>query len=298
MQSYEKCMLCGRACGVNRAHGAVGYCKKGSRLSLARAALHFWEEPPISGTRGSGAIFFSGCSLGCVYCQNEKISHGGVGEEIENETLAALCLSLQEQGAHNINFVTPTHYMPTVREAILSARALGLSVPTVYNTSGYDDAEALSMMHGVVNVYLPDFKYIREDISARYSMAKNYPSVAKAALSEMVRQCPTPIFDNGGLLKSGVLVRVLVLPGAVANAKLTLRYLHDTYGNQILYSIMRQYTPRAGLASPLCRRVTEAEYDEVLSYALRIGITDAYTQSAESATDAYTPPFETLEGIR
>ncbi len=298
MQSYEKCMLCGRACGVNRNAGGIGYCKKGSTPVLARAALHFWEEPPISGTRGSGAIFFSGCSLGCIYCQNEEISHGGLGAEIENGRLSALCLSLQAQGAHNINFVTPTHYMPTVRAAIFAARAEGLSIPTVYNTSAYDSAAALSMMDGAIDIYLPDFKYIRTELSARYSLAENYPSVAKEALAEMVRQQPSPVYDGEGMLKKGVLVRVLVLPGATANAKLTLRYLHDTYGDRILYSIMRQYTPRADLPSPLCRRVTEAEYDEVLSYALRIGIRDAFTQSSESASAEYTPPFATLEGIR
>ena len=182
MHSYEKCTLCGRACGVNRARGDIGYCKKGSKPSLARAALHFWEEPPISGTRGSGAIFFSGCSLGCIYCQNEEISHGGLGVEVENEKLASLCLSLQAQGAHNVNFVTPTHYMPTVKKAILAARAEGLSIPIVYNTSAYDDAAALSSMTGAVDIYLPDFKYVRDELAARYSMAKNYPAVAKPPL--------------------------------------------------------------------------------------------------------------------
>ena len=298
MRSYEKCMLCGRACCVNRTRGEFGYCQKGVAPSLARATLHFWEEPPISGTRGSGAIFFSGCSLGCIYCQNEPISHGGLGEEIKTERLAEICLSLQEKGAHNINLVTPTHYMPSVRSAILSAKAKGLAIPIVYNTSAYDSASALSMMADTADVYLPDFKYVREELSARYSKAENYPSVAKAAIAEMVRQRPKPMLDKEGLLKSGVLVRILVLPGAVANAKLTLKYLYETYGDRILYSIMRQYTPREDLPSPLCRRVTEAEYDDVLSYALRIGIRDAFTQSSESATFAYTPPFETLEGIR
>lgn len=298
MHPYEKCMLCGRACGVNRLHGDIGYCKKGIKPSLARAALHFWEEPPISGTRGSGAVFFSGCSLGCIYCQNEEISHGGLGVEVEEEKLSSLCLSLEAQGAHNVNFVTPTHYMPTVKKAVLAAEAAGLSIPVVYNTSAYDDAAALSSMAGTVDIYLPDFKYVRDELAARYSMARNYPSVAKAAIAEMVRQCPKPIFDAEGMLKSGVLVRILVLPGAVANAKLSLKYLHDTYGDRILYSIMRQYTPKEGLPAPLCRRVTEAEYDDVLSYAWRIGIRDAFTQSQESASFAYTPPFETLEGIR
>ena len=297
MLSYEKCMLCGRACGVDRTAGERGYCNKSDRVTVARAALHMWEEPPISGSRGSGTVFFSGCSLGCIFCQNEEISHGGVGTEIGVERLSDICLSLEAKGAHNINFVTPTHYMPSVRAAILLARERGLSVPAVFNTSSYESVEALSEMSGTVDVYLADFKYIREDLAAKYSKAQNYPRIAKAALAEMHRQCPRPIYNAEGLLVSGVLVRVLVLPGAVANAKLSLRYLYDTYGESIVYSILRQYTPRAGLPMPLCRRVTEEEYEDVLSYAMRIGIRDAFTQSAESADAAYTPPFLSLEGV-
>ncbi len=297
MHPYENCMLCGRACGVNRAQGALGYCKKGTELSLARAALHFWEEPPISGERGSGAVFFSGCSLGCVFCQNEEISHGGLGESVSADRLASIFLSLEKQGAHNINLVTPTHYVPSIRDALLLAKTQGLSIPIVYNTSAYDSAQALSMMEGLVDVYLPDFKYHRSDIAMKYSFAKNYPSIAKSALAEMVRKRPVPTYNEEGILTSGVLVRVLVLPGAVANAKLSLRYLWDTYGDHILYSIMRQYTPREGLMPPLNRRVTEAEYEDVLSYALRIGIRDAFTQGAESASETYTPPFARLEGV-
>lgn len=298
MLSYKECRLCGRACCVDRTAGAQGFCKSTAVPRLARAALHHWEEPPISGSRGSGAIFFSGCSLGCIFCQNEKISHGGLGVEVGEEQLAALCLSLEAQGAHNVNFVTPTHYMPSVRSAVLRAREKGLSVPSVYNTSAYENAEALKFMEGTVDVYLPDFKYIREDLAARYSYAKDYPAVAKAAIGEMVRQCPKPIYNEEGILLRGVLVRVLVLPGAVANAKLSLRYLYDTYGENVLYSIMRQYTPQAGLCAPLNRRVTEEEYEDVLSYALRIGIRDAFTQEAGSAAQSYTPPFEALEGLR
>ena len=298
MHPYEKCMLCGRSCGVNRADGAGGYCKKGSELSLARAALHFWEEPPISGSRGSGAVFFSGCSLGCVFCQNERISHGGLGESVSPARLSEIFLSLQAQGAHNINLVTPTHYVPSIREALFMAKSQGLLVPIVYNTSAYDSREALSMMDGIADIYLPDFKYLRSDLAARYSFAGNYPEVAKDAIAEMVRQRGNPVYNEGKILTSGVLVRILVLPGAVANAKLTLRYLWDTYGDRVLYSIMRQYTPREDLPPPLNRRVTEAEYEDVLSYALRIGIRDAFTQDAQSATFAYTPPFESLEGVR
>ncbi len=297
MLSYEKCTLCGRMCGVNRVAGEIGYCQKTERVVMARAALHFWEEPPISGSRGSGTVFFSGCSLGCVFCQNEEISHGSVGIEVSERRLGALCLSLEAQGAHNINFVTPTHYMPSVRSAVLSARAKGLSIPTVYNTSSYENAEALGKMEGTIDVYLPDFKYIREDLAARYSYAKDYPTVAKRAIAEMVRQCPRPTYNDEGILTRGVLVRVLVLPGAVANAKLSLRYLYDTYGDSVVYSILRQYTPRAGLAPPLNRRVTEEEYEDVLSYAYRIGIREAFTQTGESAEDSYTPPFKDLEGL-
>lgn len=297
MHPYEKCMLCGRFCGVNRSEGALGYCRKGGEPSLARAALHFWEEPPISGTRGSGAVFFSGCSLGCVFCQNEEISHGGLGKAVSRERLAEIFLSLQQKGAHNLNLVTPTHYVPAIRDALLSAKAQGLSIPIVYNTSGYDSKEALALTDGLVDVYLPDFKYLRADIAARYSFAANYPQIAKLALEEMFRRQPKPVYDGEGMLARGVLVRVLVLPGAVANAKLSLRYLFDTYGDRILYSIMRQYTPREDLPPPLNRRVTEAEYEDVLFYAWRIGIREAFTQDASSASAIYTPPFKPLEGI-
>ncbi len=297
MLSYKNCKLCGRACGVDRDGGALGYCGMKSKPVVARAALHFWEEPPISGSRGSGAIFFSGCSLGCIFCQNASISRGGVGKETDAERLASLCLSLQEKGAHNINFVTPTHFMPSVKTAVQIARAGGLSLPIVYNTSSFDRADALREMEGTVDVYLPDFKYVRTELAARYSGAEAYPAVAKAAIAEMVRQCPKAEYDGDGCLRRGVLVRLLVLPGAAANAKLSLRYLYDLYGDSILYSIMRQYTPREGLPSPLSRRVTDEEYEDVLSYALRIGIQNAFTQEKESASEAYTPPFETLEGI-
>ena len=297
MLSYKNCNLCGRACGVSRDSGEIGYCAAGCEPVAARAALHFWEEPPISGKRGSGAIFFSGCSLGCVFCQNAEISHGTVGKAMRAERLSSLCLSLEGQGAHNVNFVTPTHFMPSVKEAVALARARGLSIPIVYNTSAYDSAEALKEMEGTVDVYLPDFKYIRQDLAARYSGAENYPAVAKAAIAEMVHQQPRLEYDADGCLKRGVLVRLLVLPGAVANTKLSLRYLYEQYGDSVLYSIMRQYTPRERLAPPLSRRVTDEEYEDVLSYALRLGMKNAFTQEKESAQKAYTPPFETLEGI-
>ncbi len=293
MLSYENCKLCGRACGADRTAQTLGYCAMGRQAVVARAALHFWEEPPISGSRGSGAIFFSGCSLGCVFCQNAAISRKKVGKTVENEELASLCLSLQGQGAHNINFVTPTHFMPSVKSAVRLAKEGGLKIPIVYNTSSFDSVEALSQMQGTVDVYLPDFKYIRPELSARYSAAEKYPAVAKAAIKEMVRQCPRAEYDSEGCLRRGVLVRLLVLPGAVANAKLSLSYLYETYGDAVLYSIMRQYTPRAGLAPPLSRRVTDEEYEDVLSYAWRIGIREAFTQEKGSASEAYTPPFET-----
>ena len=298
MLTYENCMLCGRACGVNRESGHLGYCMEGSVPRVARAALHYWEEPPISGKRGSGTVFFSGCSLRCVFCQNESISCGGIGEKRESEGLASLCLSLEKQGAHNINFVTPTHFLPSVKKTVLLAREKGLKIPTVYNTSAYDRSEALREMEGLINVYLPDYKYVRADLAKKYSAAEDYPTVAFDAIAEMVRQCPRPEYDSEGMLTRGVLVRILVLPGAAANAKLSLRRLFDAYGDNVLYSIMRQYTPKKGLMQPLCRRVTEEEYGDVLSYALRIGIRNAFTQQRESASEEYTPPFETLEGVK
>ena len=288
---YSKCELCQRGCGVDRTSGNLGFCRSADEMKITRAALHFWEEPIISGTRGSGTVFFSGCSLGCVYCQNARISRSSVGRSVTPLQLAEEMLRLEGEGAHNINFVTPTHFAPGVAESIRIARELGLSVPTVYNTGSYDTVKTLGMLDGSVDVYLPDLKYYRADTAEKLSFAADYPVAARAAIAEMVRQRPTPILRDG-IIQSGVVVRILLLPSHVAEAKLSLRYLYDTYGDNIYISLMNQYTPMKGMTSPLDRTVTRSEYSEIVTYAERIGVVNAFIQEGGTQKESFIPDFE------
>ena len=304
------CNLCPRACGALRDAGEHGACGADNRILLARAALHFWEEPCLSGTRGSGALFFVNCSLRCVYCQNAEIAAGGAGVEVSVERIAELCLDLQEQGALNINCVTPTHYAPAIIDAIALARSRGLSVPVVWNTSGYETVDAIRALNGTVDVYLTDFKYADASLARRYSHAADYPQVALAALDEMVAQIGAPCFDEVDgqpRLLRGVVMRHLVLPGAVRQSKDVLALLFDRYGDAILYSIMNQYTPvvadRAaagdGQASAvleknpeLGKRVTDEEYEDVLDFADDLGISDYYWQDGPAALESFIPAWD------
>ncbi len=291
LKEYEKCNLCARGCGADRNAGVIGACRVPSAIYVSRIGLHMWEEPVISGTDGSGTVFFSGCSLGCAFCQNREISRGAVGKEISIEELSLEMVRLERQGAHNINLVTPTHYSPSVREAVRLSRGKGLSVPIVYNTGSYDTVEALRALEGTVDVYLPDMKYYRPETAKKLAGAENYPSVALSAIGEMVRQQPKPIIRNGIMVK-GVIVRFLLLPGHVAEAKLALGKVFKTFGNSVYYSLMSQYTPMQGMTPPLDRRVTRAEYRELLEYSDRLGILHGFTQGEGAATDAYIPEFD------
>lgn len=293
------CNLCPRNCGVNRACGQIGVCGQTDRLRVARAALHFWEEPCISGEMGSGAVFFSGCSLHCVYCQNSSIAKGGVGKEISVSRLAEKFLELQAQGANNINLVTAGHFVMQVIAALEQAKAGGLRIPVVYNTSSYEHVETLRHLEGYVDIYLPDFKYMDEALAERYSHAKDYPAVAKAAIAEMVRQTgPVRLREETGLVERGTIVRHLVLPGHTEDSQKILFYLHQTYGDDIYVSIMNQYTPLAFLREypELNRRITEAEYDAVVDYAIEIGIENGFIQEGETAKESFIPSFD-CEGI-
>ena len=286
-----KCNLCAHRCGVDR-RSTVGICGVTDKLRVARAALHMWEEPPISGTIGSGAIFFSGCSLGCVFCQNREISRGRYGEEISVERLSQIMLEHQARGAHNVNLVTPTHYVPQIKEALLMAKSAGLTLPIVYNTASYDTTEALRILDGLVDVYLPDLKYYRSETAKILSSAPDYPEVARAAIDEMVRQTPKPVFDGQGIMKKGTVVRILLLPGHVAEAKLTVKYLLDKYGDSIYISLMNQYTPMAGMTSPLNRAVTRDEYRQLVDYAIKLGLKNGFTQEFGTAKESFIPPFD------
>lgn len=298
MNKYENCLLCPRKCGINRSTGQTGVCGVSSEIKVARAALHYWEEPCISGKRGSGAVFFSGCSLHCVFCQNREISDGKEGKVISKERLSDIFIELAGKGANNINLVTPGQYIPDIVWAVNDARSRGMKLPIIYNTSGYENVTELKLLEGIVDVYLPDFKYMDSTLSARYSRAKDYPSVAKQALSEMVRQQPDVVIDDAtGLIQKGVIVRQLLLPGHVNDAKAVLKYLYDTYHDHVYISMMSQFTPIALKDYPeINRTVTKREYERLVNYALEIGITNAFIQEGDVAKDSFIPAFD-CEGV-
>lgn len=340
-KAMENCMLCPRECGVNRKNGETGVCGQTAAIKAARAALHMWEEPCISGQNGSGTVFFSGCNLGCVFCQNHNIATGKAGIEISIERLAEIFLELQEKGANNINLVTAGHFVPQVVEALKQAKQQGLFLPVVYNTSSYEKVETLRLLDGYVDIYLPDLKYVDSTISNRYSHAADYFTYASAAIAEMVQQVGEPefvfertagrtasaielpsdekkkvsnqqnnrIFDAAEyqerseageslLMKKGVIVRHLVMPGCVEDSKRVISYLLKTYGNQIFISIMNQYTPLPQCREypELSRRVTEAEYDAVVDYAIELGIENGFIQEGDVAEESFIPEFDG-EGI-
>lgn len=295
----SNCTLCPRKCNVNRLNNQTGYCGMPAELKVARAALHMWEEPCISGTAGSGTVFFSGCNLKCVFCQNHSIAHGDCGKTISTLRLAEIFLELQEKGAANINLVTPTHYIAQIRDALISAKRQGLTLPIVYNTGSYENVDSLRLLEGLVDIYLPDLKYASCELSSKYSHANDYFAIAGAAIAEMYRQVGAPVFDeNSGMMKNGLIVRHLVLPGQTKDSKKILRYLHENYGDNIYISIMNQYTPLPYVADipELSRPVTAEEYDNVISFALRIGIENAFIQEGETAQENFIPPFD-MEGV-
>ena len=292
---YKKCRLCPRKCGVNRAVGERGFCGAGANPYVARAALHQWEEPCLSGTNGSGTVFFSGCSLGCVFCQNAEISRGAAGKEIDTARLSDIFLELEEKGAHNINLVSSSHYTPSVIEALDLAKARGLKIPVVYNSSGYESADTLRLLEGYIDIYLPDFKYLTPEIARKYSMAADYPAHASESLEYMVKRLGDAVFADDGMMTRGVIVRHLLLPGQLSESKKVLDYLYSSYGNCIYYSLMSQYTPTSGLNRErypeLTRRVTTYEYNKLIDYALSLGIKNGFTQEREAAKESFIPDF-------
>lgn len=333
-----ECKICPRNCKVDRSMQA-GYCGMTDQLKAARAALHFWEEPCFSGDSGSGTVFFSGCPMHCVFCQNQSIANGQAGKPLTVERLAEIFLELQSQGANNINLVTAGHFAPAVAAAIRRAKRIGLTLPVIYNSSGYESVETLKMLEGLVDIYLPDFKYWDSDTAKRYSNAPDYPNVARAAIAEMVRQVGVPVFalerkemeldracedenvldagrswegfseedflgesfleediSESHLMKQGVLVRHLILPGYIEESKAIIKYLYETYGDQIYISIMNQYTPMPDIEKKgfpeLNRRVSEEEYDEVIQFAIDLGLENAFVQEGETAEESFIPSFD------
>ena len=289
----NNCTLCPRNCHTDRIKGKKGYCGQTNELIVARAALHMWEEPCISGTNGSGTVFFSGCSLGCVYCQNHNIAAGKAGKIITPERLGEIFIELQNKGAHNINLVTPGHFIPQIVDAVNLSRKNGFCIPIVYNTGGYEKAEIIQLLDGIVDVYLPDLKYMDGSISQRYSNCRDYFLYASTAITEMTRQVPEPQFDSDGIMTKGVIVRHMMLPGYLEDSKNIIKYLYETFGDKIYISIMNQYTPLPHVAAypEINRKITDAEYDELVDYAIGLGIENGFIQEGGTQSKSFIPEF-------
>lgn len=307
-----KCNLCPRKCNSKRINGENGYCNSPYKLKIARASLHMWEEPCISGDSGSGAVFFCGCNLGCVYCQNREISRGGIGKEIEIEELSEIFIKLQLQGANNINLVTPTHYVDGIIKAIDMAKSQGLVIPIVYNTGSYESVETLKRLEGRIDIYLPDLKYYDDKRAIKYSKAPNYFNVAMDAIKEMYRQVGRNQFDENGMMKRGVIVRHMILPEGTKDSKNVVKALYDEFGDNVYLSIMSQYTPvmdRIGAEqkafhgdnyresnkesySELFRKVTKREYNKVVDYCIELGIENAFIQEGDAALESFIPEWD------
>ena len=312
--SYDHCTLCPRNCGAKRSAGKVGFCGMESELRLSRVGLHMWEEPCLSGDKGSGTIFFTGCSLGCIFCQNHEISrrfgqstsvpifrrsgetpsvpYSRPGKVYSLEAFSDAMLDLQAQGAHNINFVTGCHYVPHIIEGVRLARSKGLSIPTLYNCGGYESVETIRALSGTIDIYLPDMKFFSPEISMKYAGAKDYFFRAKDALAEMVRQAPDQIFDEDGIMQKGVIVRHLMLPGLLFDTKHILDYLCETYGNRITISLMNQYTPMPGVPEELQSPLSAKHYDSMINYLTILGQENAFTQEGGTVSESFIPDFE------
>ena len=294
----NRCNLCPRKCGVNRNNGELGFCKAGNKIKIARYSLHMWEEPCISGENGSGTIFFSCCNLKCIFCQNHNISIDNNGKEITIDRFVEICLKLQEMGANNINLVTPTMYIPLIKEGLIIAKEKGLSIPIVYNSSGYESVEAIKELDGLIDIYLPDFKYYDDKLASSFSMANNYCLIAKDTIKEMYRQVKKPIFKDDIMVR-GMIVRHLLLPNHVNDSKKIIKYLFDTYKDNIYLSIMNQYTPVVKIEKykELNKTVSNDEYDELVNYACDLGISKAFIQEGETCKESFIPDFNKYEDI-
>ena len=292
-EMLNKCKLCPRNCLVNRNRGELGFCKAGNKIKIAKAYLHKWEEPPITGENGSGTIFFSNCNLRCLFCQNYYIGEEGNGVEISVDRFSEICLDLQGRGATNINLVTPTHYVPLIIDGIKLAKSRGLTIPIVYNSSGYENVDTIKLLDGIVDVYLPDFKYFNDELAMKYSKCDNYFENASSSLKEMVRQKPECIFDDNGIIKSGVIVRHLLIPRMESDSKKILKYLYDTYEDKIYISIMNQYTPvRKCKYEELNNTVDDSVYEDIIDYAWDLGIRNAFIQEGGTQSESFIPKWD------
>lgn len=288
----EKCELCPRRCKVNRLKGETGYCNAGKNIKAAKAMLHMWEEPCISGQRGSGAVFFSNCSMACVFCQNFGISQKHSGKEMSVEDLADVFIKLQERGANNIDLVSPTHYVPQIIEALQLAKSNGLSVPVIYNSNGYENIETLKYLKGYIDVYLPDIKYFSSAYSTKYSKTPDYFKYASEAVIEMFKQVGSPVLE-GGLIKKGLIIRHLLLPGLLSESKKILDWISQNLPKSIYISLMSQYVPMydAHKYPEINKRVSQKSYEWLVDYSISIGLENGYMQDCNSAQTTYTPDF-------
>lgn len=290
---YRSCTLCPRMCGVNRLKGEIGFCGASNQIKAARAALHFWEEPCLSGESGSGTVFFSHCTLSCIFCQNYQISTDRKGKGITSQQLCESFLSLQRQGANNINLVTPSHFLPGILEAISQAKKSGLTIPIVYNSGGYERKETIALLKGYIDVFLPDFKYMDNHLAQMYSHAPDYSRFAKESIAKMVELVGSPVFDQKGMLQKGVIIRHLMLPGQLEDTKKIIRWIYETFGDEVYLSLMNQYTPMKQVAGipQLNRKLTREEYDQAIDFALKLGITQGFIQEDETASQSFIPDF-------
>lgn len=293
----ECCTICPRRCNINRTL-KKGFCGETRNIRVAKAYLHMWEEPCISGRNGSGTVFFTGCNLRCVFCQNHKISQENTGREVSTEELAKIFLNLQEQNAHNINLVSPSHFIPWLAEALKTAKSRGLRIPVIYNSNAYESVDALKLLEGLIDVYLPDLKYYDDGLAQKYSSAPNYFKTASSVVLEMYRQVGSPVFDDKGLIRRGLIIRHLVLPSLSGDSKKILKWIRQSLPPAVYISLMSQYTPvfRAPEFPEINRRVAPEEYDDVVNFCLEIGLDNGYIQEMDSAIEAYVPNFD-LEGV-
>ncbi len=288
----KSCTLCPRECKIDRTDNKLGFCKADDRIKIAKTYLHQWEEPPISGINGSGTVFFSHCNMGCVFCQNYEISSLNHGKYVTTEELCNIFLDLQKQKAHNINLVTPTHYIPQIKDAIIMAKNNGLKIPIVYNCGGYESVDALKLLDGLIDIYMPDMKYFDDKYAIKYSNAPHYFEYAKKALDEMYRQVGKNEFNDGIMIK-GVIVRHMMLPGLLFDSKKILDYLYSRFGDDIYISIMSQYTPMPNVKNypEIDKTVSKKYYETLVNYAAELGIKNAFVQDGESVGESFIPDF-------
>ena len=292
------CNLCPRNCNVDRDKRELGYCMAPNKMVIARYSLHLWEEPIISGEKGSGTIFFSYCNMRCCFCQNYEISELHKGRVVSIEEFSDICLELQDSGASNINLVTPTHYVHLIVEGLRLAKERGLNIPIVYNSSGYENVETIRLLDGLVDIYLPDLKYYDNSLGSKYSKCNNYFKYASQAIDEMFKQVGNVEIDDNGMMKKGIIVRHLLLPGALDDSKKIIKYLYDKYKDDIIISIMNQYTPVRKLEyDELNHKVSDSDYDELIDYAYDLGVRNAFIQEGGTQVSSFIPDFDVFKAI-